>query len=172
MIRASLLLSLCLSLLIAVIAQPRERTHSSGLTPQGNAQVLLGAELYYENCSVCHGDTGLGYAEAKTAFPEEERRCEQCHRPKNPPQMVMEQMDYNFAFSLGNPPALRGDAAPHSLGNGATLYSYVRSAMPRPFPGTLSEKEALAITAFLLEANGKPVGGVLTLETAAEYTIP
>ena len=36
------------------------------------------------------------------------------------------------------------------------LYEYVKLSMPRDAPGTLSASDALAVTAFLLEANGVP----------------
>jgi mono/diheme cytochrome c family protein len=43
--------------------------------------VLRGAATYDWNCAVCHGDTGLGYAEARLSFPADHRTCTRCHRP-------------------------------------------------------------------------------------------
>lgn len=140
------------------------------LVPNSNAQVQQGAELYDFNCSVCHGDTALGFEEAKLAFPEDHRRCERCHRPKNPPQMNLNQMEHNFAFSVGTPPALTGEASLLNFPHGLALYHYLRATMPRPFPGALTDEEYLAITAFLLHANGVYLGDTdLTLENAASF---
>lgn len=40
------------------------------------------------------------------------------------------------------------------------LYEYVQLSMPRDAPGTLSASDALAVTAFLLGANGVPADGM------------
>jgi hypothetical protein len=142
------------------------------LVPDSSAQVRQGAELYDFNCSVCHGDTALGFEEAKLAFPEDHRRCERCHRPKNPPQMSLNQMEHNFAFSVGTPPALAGETTLQNFPHGLALYHYLQATMPRPFPGALTDGEYLAITAFLLEANGVSLGDAdLDLRNAASFLL-
>ena len=86
--------------------------------------------------------------------------------------MSLEQMEYNFAFSVGTPPALAGDAHLVSFPNGLALYHYIRATMPRPFPGALTDEEYLAITAFLLEVNGTSLGSaVLELDNAASLLL-
>ena len=148
------------------------RTHSSVLVTSTNEQVLLGADLYYERCSVCHGDRAQGLAEARTIFPEEHQNCERCHRKNNPPQMHLDQMSWRSAFSIGEAPALQGERALPSFRNGLVIYSYVSVTMPRPFPGLLEEEEYWAITAFLLEVNGVELENIrLNKENAASFEL-
>lgn len=132
-------------------------------------QVTRGAELFDLYCSACHGDTAQGLAEAQLSFPADHRDCASCHRTNNPPQMEHTMMRYNYAFSVGDPPALHGPDTLESFPNGFVLYHYIRATMPRPFPGMLSDDEYLAITAFLLELHQPlPEGTPLSEENATQ----
>lgn len=119
-----------------------------------------GAELYAWNCAVCHGATGAGIEEARLAFPEEHRRCTHCHRPNN---RVVQPLDTPFIdndmFSIGEPPALHPTTdRPVTLASSAdpsALFAYVKATMPRYDPGRLTDDEYWALTAFLLEMNGR-----------------
>ena len=64
--------------------------------------------------------------------------------------MVIPFQDNNM-FDVGHPPALRGPATLQALSDPVALRSYIQAAMPRHAPGSLSEGEAEAITAFILE---------------------
>lgn len=127
------------------------------LVTDAGDQVARGAEVYDRNCAVCHGDSGLGFGEAKLAFPADHRACTRCHKPSNPAVMSLEQvhsmgLDHNL-FSLGDPPPLRGSGALAALPSAAALYHYTRAAMPRYRPGTMTDREFLDVTAFLLYVN-------------------
>lgn len=122
--------------------------------PGSSEQVKRGAELYDWNCAVCHGDTALGFAEAREAFPEDHRRCQRCHKPNNPARMSLEAMSPHNAFSVGDPPALRGEGTLQAFPHALALYSYIRATMPRYEPGRLNDSEYWDITAFLLELSG------------------
>lgn len=168
----STILAFCLSICMASDPLREARTHSSLLTSSSNSQVLLGAELYYQNCSVCHGDTATGLAEARLAFPETEQKCEKCHRPNNPPQMALEQMSWRNAFSVGQAPALRGEGRLSKLANAYTLYAYTRASMPRPFPASLKDEDYWAITAFLLDINATDIGqSILSEDNASQFLL-
>ena len=126
------------------------------------AQVLAGAELFDRNCAVCHGDSGLGFDEAKLAFPADHRNCTRCHKPNNPAVMSLEDvvalgLDHNL-FSLGHPPALRGPGALASHASPTALFQVTKVSMPRYRPGTMTDDEVLDITAFLLFVNGRTTG--------------
>jgi hypothetical protein len=163
-----LVLGLCLSIALASGPLRDLRTHSSVLTDSNNAQVLQGADLYYENCAVCHGDTAQGLEEARLVFPEDHQKCEHCHKRGNPPQMSLEHMNYRNAFSIGNAPALKDAEALKKWGSALGLNAYISAAMPRPFPGSLEKENYWAITSFLLEINGLlPKDMVLTADNAA-----
>ncbi len=127
------------------------------LVADASAEVHVGADLYDRNCAVCHGDTGLGYAEAKLAFPADHRTCTRCHRPGNPTQMSFEEMMLreHDLFDLGNPPALRGPDALAAFVDPVALWAYTGATMPRYQPGRLTATEVRAIVAFLWHANGR-----------------
>jgi mono/diheme cytochrome c family protein len=76
------------------------------------------------------------------------------------------QLSERNAFSIGVPPPLAGEALGH-FGTAAALHAYLRAAMPRYAPGTLSEESYWDVTAFLLELSGKlPPGLTLSPENA------
>jgi hypothetical protein len=117
------------------------------------ANVVRGAETYDWHCAVCHGDTGLGYAEARLSFPEDHRTCTGCHRKGNQREMSFEEMNarHNDVFDIGDPPALRGDGALAAFGSvEALLFAYTRSSMPRYQPGRLSDDDYADLVAFML----------------------
>jgi len=127
------------------------------LVADADDEVRVGAELYDRNCSVCHGDTGLGYAEAKLAFPTDHRTCTRCHRPGNPTQMSFEEMmlRQHDLFDLGAPPVLRGPGALQAFSDPVALWAYTAATMPRYQPGRLEATEVRAIVGFLWHANGR-----------------
>ena len=113
--------------------------------------VVRGAETYERNCSVCHGDTGLGYREAKLAFPADHRACTHCHRPGNEREMswdVINARGHNL-FDVGDPPALRGPGTLVGLAEDAVLLAYTRATMPRYQPGRLTDDEYSDLVAFM-----------------------
>lgn len=169
------LLWLMLALADAPLAEYRVDT-ASLLEPPVPPQILAGAKLYYQHCAVCHGDTLGGLAEARVAFPKDKQRCERCHRRNNPKTMHLEQMTWRSAFSIGEAPSLGRNhdaAALAHLANGAILFNYIKTTMPRPFPASLSDEDYLAITAFLLDINGATLfnGAALGTETLNHATL-
>jgi mono/diheme cytochrome c family protein len=116
-----------------------------------------GAKIFAVNCAVCHGATGLGLDEAKAAFPADHRQCHRCHKPGNPPVMSLVQIEarQHDLFPIGEPPALRGEGALAAIIEPSELREYLRAAMPRYRPGSLSDEEYAALTAFLLHLNGR-----------------
>jgi mono/diheme cytochrome c family protein len=132
------------------------------------AQLARGAEAYAFSCTTCHGATGLGFEEARAAFPADHYDCSRCHGPLNPPQMTPRQIaDTQTVFSLGHPPALADAAALARFGTAAGLFAYVRATMPRWYPGYLDDEGYLDVTAFVLDLAGLLAldGAALTLDT-------
>lgn len=152
---------LLLALLIAaagwVVGQ--ESSAGTGTTGDHTSLSATGAALFAERCAVCHGATGGGLAEAKEAFPVDHRRCERCHRPGNGPTMSLAQMEarQHDLFSIGEPPELTGPTALAAHASAPALRAYLETAMPRFRPGILSDEEYDALTAFLLQLNGRPL---------------
>ena len=155
------------------LAQPRPEDSAAtlALVPDADAFVRDGALLYDHHCSACHGDTGGGLAEARTSFPEDKRSCTRCHKSTNPPQMDHLAMNWRNAFDVGVAPPLIGPAALDGFASGAALFGYVRATMPRPWPGSLSDEEYLAITAFLAAANGAPADEVAAVPDLADVEL-
>ena len=127
------------------------------LVAESSDEVRVGAALYDRNCAVCHGDTGLGFAEAKLAFPADHRACTRCHRRGNPTRMSFEEMllRQHDLFDVGMPPALRGPDALRSFSDPIALWTYTSATMPRYQPGRLGANEVRAIVGFLWHVNGR-----------------
>jgi mono/diheme cytochrome c family protein len=70
-------------------------------------------------------------------------------------------------------PAVVGGKALGTYGTGADLLSYLKEKMPKDDPGSLSEAEYLAATAWLLSKNGKlgETSSALTAQSAAAVTL-
>ncbi|HEX7022812.1 MAG TPA: cytochrome c [Trueperaceae bacterium] len=149
-----LLAAVVLAVASAAGKNDRDAPPALRLLHVGGQQVVRGAQLYDKNCAVCHGDTAAGFAEARTAFPEDHQRCERCHHPGNPAIERNMIISPRNAFSLGQPPALDAAEALGSFGTAEALYSYLKANMPRYEPGRLSNSEYLDVTAFLLDING------------------
>lgn len=96
----------------------------SGLPP-GSGDPAAGARVYASHCQACHGADGGG-------------------RP-------------NDALAGGRG-SLTGDAPRKTIGSywpyATTVFDYVRRAMPYQQPGSLSDDEVYAVTAYLLHLNG------------------
>jgi len=168
-------LALLLLTLSAAFAQTtaEEAAATLALVADGSELVRDGAVLYDHNCSACHGDTGAGMAEARTSFPDDKRTCTRCHKVSNPPQMDHLAMNWRNAFDIGVAPAVVGqDARLAMFANGAGLLGYVRATMPRPWPGSLSDEEYLAIVAFLAAASGADVPDDLTIDELGTVALP
>lgn len=117
--------------------------------PPGQGTVAEGQAVYAARCAGCHGRTG-------TEGPND--------------VLVGREPRSGFGFSL-NP------ALPHTVGNywpyATTLFDYIRRAMPAPAPGSLTNPEVYALTAFLLHANEiVPADAVMNAETLPRVVMP
>ena len=124
-----------------------------------------GAQLFWLHCQPCHGDRGQGLTdEWRAQYPPEDRNCWEsgCHGPR----------PYENGFVLPESvPALIGPNTLSRFPTAASLYGYTRVAMPYEFPGTLSDAEYLAITAFLARAHDAWDGSPLTDDNVMQFTL-
>ena len=93
--------------------------------PSGSGTVAEGREVYDRRCKRCHGDAGKGGDEAALVGGQ---------------------------GSLATPKPLKtvGSYWPRAT----TLFDYVRRAMPYKNPGSLSDAQVYAVTAYILNLNG------------------
>lgn len=97
----------------------------SGLPP-GSGTAVEGQKIYAAKCAACHGDRGEGRAD--------------------------------FSALVGGRGSLASDKPKLTVGSywptATTVFDYVWRAMPYGEPGSLTAKEAYALTAWILNANG------------------
>ncbi len=55
------------------------------------------------------------------------------------------------AFAIGEAPALHGPGTLEAFGSPAALQTYIRAAMPRHAPGSLTAAQSRALSAFVQE---------------------
>ena len=93
--------------------------------PAGSGNAITGRDVYNLNCLACHGENGAG--------------------------------GVNDALSGGHG-SLTGPRPQKTVGSfwpyATTVFDYVRRAMPFQAPGSLSNEEIYAVTAYLLFVNG------------------
>ena len=93
--------------------------------PGGSGNAITGRDIYNLNCLACHGENGSG--------------------------------GVNDALSGGHG-SLTGPRPQKTVGSfwpyATTVFDYVRRAMPFQAPGSLSNEEIYAVTAYLLFVNG------------------
>ncbi len=98
--------------------------------PAGRGMAVEGKEIYVLSCARCHGPTG--------------REGGMTGNRPTPPLVDTR------PFKVGLTNATVGNYWPYST----TIWDYIHRAMPFDRPGTLSNDEIYAVTAYLLYANG------------------
>lgn len=100
------------------------RPDGKGLPP-GSGTVAHGKEVFADNCSACHGDNGVGGIKDRL---------------------------------VGGKGTLASDAPVKTVGSywpyATTLFDYIHRAMPYQAPGSLSDDDTYAVTAYILSLNG------------------
>jgi cytochrome c len=127
--------------------------------PASPSQADYGAQVYWLNCSPCHGDRAQGLTdEFRQQYPEEDRNCwtSHCHG----------KVTYENGFTIPKVvPALVGPGTLAKFPTAANLYGFIHAAMPFQKPNSLSDEDYYKITAFLLRQNGLIDGQVAVDES-------
>lgn len=100
--------------------------------PAGHGTVAEGGALYAAKCSMCHNKAGEGMPPFYPALIGRDPKAEGFHFASDP----------KLVKTIGN-------YWPHAT----TVFDYVRRAMPFTAPGSLSNNQVYALTAYLLAAN-------------------
>ena len=115
----------------------------SGL-PKGSGTVSHGREVFEQQCVACHGDKGQGGVGDKLVGGQ-------------------------GTLATANPVRTVGSYWPFAT----TLFDYVRRAMPFTAPGSLTNHEVYAVTAYLLYLNGiVPADAVLDARSLPQVRMP
>ena len=100
--------------------------------PPGHGSVAQGTALYKAKCAMCHNTNGEGMPPVYPALIGRDPKAEGFHFASDP----------KLVKTIGN-------YWPYAT----TVFDYVRRAMPYNTPGSLSNDQVYALTAFLLAAN-------------------
>jgi cytochrome c len=116
----------------AITAMNRDIGPDGADLPAGHGSVAEGAAIFATQCAQCHGKNGEGMAPLYPALIGRDPKAE------------------NFRFAL-DPKLTRtiGNYWPYAT----TVFDYVRRAMPLLTPGSLSDDQLYAVTAYLLASN-------------------
>jgi mono/diheme cytochrome c family protein len=113
--------------------------------PAASGSAAQGAEIFQKKCAMCHGAKGQGMP---PAFPQLIGRDPKAEGFKFA-------SDAKLVRTIGN-------YWPHAT----TVFDYVRRAMPLLQPGSLTNEEVYALTAFLLASN-QVIPMTATLDSAS-----
>ena len=112
--------------------------------PDGSGTVAHGKEVYRDNCEVCHGANGEGGIKDRLVGGA-------------------------GSLTSNKPPKTVGSYWPYAT----TVFDYIRRAMPYPLPGSLSNDDTYAVSAYILSLNGiLPADGKLDRDTLAKIKMP
>lgn len=116
--------------------------------PAQPRQADYGSQVYWLNCSPCHGDRGQGLTdEFRQQYPPEDQNCWKSHCHGN--------VTYENGFTLPKVvPQLIGRGSLAKFSTAANLYGFIHQAMPFQRPGVLTNAEYYQLVAFLLRQNG------------------
>ena len=129
------------------IASPTPDRLAEPTLPASPTQADKGAQVYWLNCSACHGDRAQGLTdEFRQLYPPEDQNCWNSHCHGN--------VTYENGFTIPKlVPALIGPGALQKFGTAYNLFGFVKAAMPFQRPGNLSDEEYYQILSFLLREN-------------------
>lgn len=120
--------------------------------PPGKGSVAEGEQLYQAQCMMCHNRNGEGVPPLYPALIGRDPKAEGFHFASDP----------KLVKTIGN-------YWPHAT----TVFDYVKRAMPLTAPGSLTDNQVYALTAFLLSANKViPANAVLDADALRAVKMP
>ncbi len=124
------------------------------------AQFDLGRRTYTQWCATCHGDRGQGLALWRSSWDPDHQTCTKsgCHGRRAAPD--------GFTMLTVPPPLIGANSLP-TFDNAFQLFYFIRARMPYQAPGTLSDQEYWAVTAFLADQHGGDASGEVVDEATA-----
>ena len=131
--------------------------------PANPSQLERGGYAFWLYCLPCHGDQGQGLTdEFRLLYPADHQNCwaSGCHGER----------PYPNGWTLpSHVPAIVGPEALRSYATAASLYTFIRAAMPFEAPGSLDSETYWDVVAYLAEKNGVlPEGMVVSPDNSDE----
>ena len=121
--------------------------------PSNPTQLEKGRHLFWLNCAACHGDRGQGLTDEYRSLYVEDANCwaRGCHAGHNG--------DQGFPIPRSVPALISssGDLPPFKTSQ--ALFQYLRTTHPPQNPGFMPDGDYWALTAYLLEQNGRLSAG-------------
>src|ERR1700751_3139754 len=112
--------------------------------PAGSGSVSHGREVFENQCAACHGDKGQGGIGDRLVGGQ-------------------------GTLASSNPVKTVGSYWPFA----PTLFGYIRRAMPQNAPGSLSNEDVYAVSAYILNLNGLlPADAVLDAKSMTAIKMP
>jgi S-disulfanyl-L-cysteine oxidoreductase SoxD len=120
--------------------------------PAGRGSVAEGQALYLRHCMACHNRNGEGLPPLYPAIIGRDEKAEGFHFATDP----------KLVKTIGN-----------YWSNATTVFDYVKRAMPLTAPGSLTDPEVYALTAYLLAENKVvPADAVLDAKALKAVRMP
>jgi hypothetical protein len=129
---------------------PEDDRLAMPVLPESPTQVDTGRYLYYFHCMPCHGDRGQGLTdEWRQVWVEDHQNCwgRACHTGQS--EIAAFYIPRFVPPVSGSPQALGSFQMPEDL------FAFLQETQPPQRPGALSREEYWALTAFLLDENGR-----------------
>jgi len=112
--------------------------------PPGNGSVTRGRDVFAQQCAACHGERGEGGVGDRLVGGQ-------------------------GTLATSNPVRTVGSFWPYAT----TLFDYIRRAMPQNAPGSLSNDDVYAVSAYILNLNGLlPDGAALDAKSLPAVKMP
>lgn len=112
--------------------------------PPGNGSVAHGRDVFEQQCAACHGDKGQGGVGDRLVGGQ-------------------------GTLTTPHPVKTVGSYWPYA----PTLFDYIHRAMPQNAPGSLSNDDVYAVSAYILSLNGLlPANATLDAKTMAAIKMP
>ena len=124
--------------------------------PESPTQLDVGRNAYYHHCMPCHGDRGQGLTdEWREVWVDDHQNCwyRGCHSGRSGEE--------GFFIPRGVPAVMDTDHELSQFSSASLLFAYLQESHPPQRPNSLEESEYWALTAFILDANGRTPKGYL-----------
>ncbi len=131
--------------------------------PESPTQLDIGRNAYYYHCMACHGDRGQGLTdEWREVWVHDHQNCwyRGCHSGRSGEE--------GFYIPRDVPAVMDTEHDLSQFKTARGLFAYLKENHPPQRPGALEESEYWAVTAFVLDGNGRTPSGDLPVKEGGD----